>query len=83
MSENLKETIRIYTGPAMLAKALTSRLNDINIQPITKDDHQSGIVSGFATGVPGQVRLFIRKEQLPKAQSVIDLFLQDVDEEEE
>jgi len=82
MSENPEETIRIYTGPAMLAQALRSRLNDIGIEPITKDDHQSGIVSGFAIGVPGQVRLFIRKDQLAKAEPVIDLFLKDVEEEE-
>lgn len=81
MSENPEETTRIYTGPAMLAQALKSRLNDIDIEPITKDDHQSGIASGFATGVPGQVRLFIRKDELAKAQPVIDLFLQDVEEE--
>ena len=82
MSNNPEETIRIYTGPAMLAQALKSRLNDIDIEPIIKDDHQSGIVSGFATGVPGQVRVFIRKDELPVAQSVIDLFLEDVQEEE-
>ncbi|PVW14682.1 putative signal transducing protein [Marixanthomonas spongiae] len=82
MPNNPEETIRIYTGPALVAQALKSRLNDIGIEPITKDDHQSGIVSGFAIGVPGQVRLFIRKDQLPKAQPVIDLFLKDMAEEE-
>ena len=81
MSNNPEETTRIYTGPAMLAQALKSRFNDIKIEPIIKDDHQSGIVSGFAQGIPGQVRVFIRKDQLSDAHSVIDLFFEDIEEE--
>jgi len=75
-----EETTRIYTGPAMIANGLRARLNDMNIEPIIRDDHQSGIVSGFAQGVPGQVRLFIRKEQLEVAQEMINEFLKEIDE---
>ena len=82
MSENPEKTTRIYTGPALLAQALRSRLNDVDIEPIIKDDQLNGITRGLDSGVYGQVQLFLRKDQLPKAQSVIDLFLQDVEEEE-
>lgn len=78
--DNNEETTRIYTGPAMIANALKARLNDMNIEPIIRDDHQSGIVSGFAQGVPGQVRVFIRKEQLEVAQDMINEFLQEIGE---
>tara|TARA_R110002072_G_scaffold125944_2_gene262463 strand:+ start:142981 stop:143223 length:243 start_codon:yes stop_codon:yes gene_type:complete len=80
MSENLEETTRIYTGPMMIAQGLRARLNELGIEPIIKDDHQSGITSGFAIGVPGQVRVFIRKDELPAAQSAIDSYLQDIGE---
>ncbi|MAM27546.1 MAG: hypothetical protein CMC13_00840 [Flavobacteriaceae bacterium] len=80
MSENLEETTRIYTGPMMIAQGLRARLNELGIEPIIKDDHQSGITSGFAIGVPGQVRVFIRKDELPAAQSTIDNYLQDIGE---
>ncbi|HBR54023.1 MAG TPA: DUF2007 domain-containing protein [Flavobacteriaceae bacterium] len=80
MSENLEETTRIYTGPMMIAQGLRARLNELGIEPIIKDDHQSGITSGFAIGVPGQVRVFIRKDELPAAQSTIDSYLQDIGE---
>ena len=75
-----EETTRIYTGPAMIANGLRARLNDMNIEPIIRDDHQSGIVSGFAQGVPGQVRVFIRKEQLEVAQEMINEFLKEIEE---
>ncbi|MCT8340930.1 DUF2007 domain-containing protein [Luteirhabdus pelagi] len=80
MSNPSEESVRIFTGPAMVAKALVSRLNDIGISPIEKDDHESGIRAGFAIGVPGQVRLFIRKDQMKKAQPTIDEFLNEIDE---
>jgi hypothetical protein len=75
-----EETTRIYTGPAMIANGLRARLNYMNIEPIIRDDHQSGIVSGFAQGVPGQVRVFIRKEQLEVAQEMINEFLKEIEE---
>ncbi|MAZ72247.1 MAG: hypothetical protein CMC70_03780 [Flavobacteriaceae bacterium] len=80
MSENKEETTRIYTGPAMIAQGLRARLNDLGIEPIIKDDHQSGITSGFAIGVPGQVRVFIRKDELGAAQSIIQEFLKEIGE---
>lgn len=80
MNENPEETTRIYTGPAMIAQGLRSRLNDICIEPIIKDDHQSGITSGFAIGVPGQVRVFIRKDELAAAKEAIQTYLTEVGE---
>ena len=59
-----QKTVRIYTGPTMIANGLIARLNEEGISPIVKDDHHSGITGGFSTGVPNQVRLFIRNEHI-------------------
>ena len=80
--DNSKKTTRIYTGPAMIANGLVARLNEVNIQPIIKDDHQSGITGGFAMGIPNQVRLFIRQEELEASKDIIDAYLKEVDEVE-
>ncbi|QIE58774.1 DUF2007 domain-containing protein [Rasiella rasia] len=80
MSENNEETTRIYTGPMMIAQGLRARLNDLGIEPIIKDDHQSGITSGFAIGVPGQVRVFIRKDELIRAEETINEYLKEIGE---
>jgi len=71
MDKNEKTT-RIFTGSAIEAQPLISSLKEIGIYPIIRDDHQSGITSGFATGVPGQIRVYIRNDELIVAQSIID-----------
>lgn len=75
-----KKTVRIYTGPTMIANGLVARLNHLGISPIVKDDHQSGITGGFSTGVPNQVRLFIRNEQLDTAKSMINEYFTEIGE---
>ena len=78
--DSQEQTVRIYTGPAMIANGLKARLLDIGISPIEKDDHQSGITGGFAIGVPNQVRLFIRQEELDRAKDMIDTYISDLGE---
>ena len=67
-----EKTTRIFTGSAIEAQPLINGLYELDINPIIRDDHQSGITSGFATGVPGQIRVYIRIEELAIAQSIID-----------
>ncbi|MFK5983301.1 MAG: DUF2007 domain-containing protein [Flavobacteriaceae bacterium] len=74
-----EKTTRIFTGSAIVAQPLINSLSEIDITPIIRDDHQSGILSGFAAGVPGQIRMFIRNEELEIAKSVIDNFLKSIE----
>ncbi len=79
MNEN-EETIRIYTGPAMIAKGLVARLNELGISPIERNDNESSIQAGFTVGVPGQIMLYIRGDEMPKAQEVISSYLKEIGE---
>jgi len=74
-----EKTIRIFTGSAIQAQPLIISLNELNINPIIRDDHQSGILSGFAAGVPGQIRLYIRNEEITIAKTVIDEFTKSIE----
>ena len=69
-----EKTTRIFTGSAIEAQPLINALNEIDINPIIRDDHQSGILSGFAAGVPGQIRMYIRNEEVAIAKSILDTF---------
>ena len=78
MHENSQDAIRIYTGPAMIAKGLVVRLNKLGISPIERNDNESSIQAGFTVGVPGQVMLYIREEELPMAQDTINEYLREI-----
>ena len=82
MSDNLQETTRIYTGPAMIAKGLVARLNELGISPIERNDNDSSIQAGFTIGVPGQIMVYIRKDELPIAQATVSEYLKQIGEED-
>jgi hypothetical protein len=71
-----EKTTRIFTGSAIEAQPLINSLNEIDINPIIRDDYQSGILSGFAAGVPGQIRMYIRNEEIVIAKSILEAFEQ-------
>ena len=74
----MSETQRIYTGPTLIAKGLVARLNEIGISPIERNDHDSSLMAGFTMGIANQTMVFVRKDELEKAQATIDEFLKEI-----
>ncbi|PKP24345.1 MAG: hypothetical protein CVU03_12765 [Bacteroidetes bacterium HGW-Bacteroidetes-2] len=74
--ENNEEYVHIYTGPTIFVKMLQSHLEEAGIFAIVKDTMQSGLRSGFGGGIPGHIQLFIRQEQIKKAQPILDSALE-------
>jgi hypothetical protein len=52
----------------------------LGIQPIERNDNYSSIQAGFAIGVPGQLMVFIRKDQLPLAEATITEYLKEIEQ---
>ncbi|MDG1330289.1 MAG: DUF2007 domain-containing protein [Flavobacteriaceae bacterium] len=71
---NDKKTTRIFTGSIIEAQPLINSLNELGINPIIRDDHQSGVLSGFVAGVPGQIRMYIRNEEKIIAKAILENF---------
>lgn len=74
----MSETTRIYTGPTLIAKGLVARLNEIDIIPIERNDHDSSVHAGFAMSIANQTMIFIRNDEMQKAQPIIDEFLNEI-----
>lgn len=74
----MAETIRIYTGPTLIAKGLVAHLNEIGISPIERNDHDSSLKAGFTMSIANQTMIFIRKDEMQKAQATIDEFLKEI-----
>jgi hypothetical protein len=65
---------RIFTGPSLVAGAITAELNDMGISPVVRNDTQSGAIAGFGGGVLDQVRLLVREDQYEQAFEVAQKF---------
>ena len=76
----MSETTRIYTGPTLIAKGLVARLNEIGISPIERNDHDSSLRAGFTMSIANQTMIFIRKDEMAKAQETIDAYLEEIGE---
>ncbi len=80
MSENKEETVRIYTGPILMAEALVGRLEEIGIVPIVRDDQQNAIMFGSGSNYSDQIRVFVREDELARAQPIADAFIEEIEE---
>lgn len=80
MSESKEETVRIYTGPILMAEALVGRLEEIDIIPIVRDDQQNAIMFGSGNNYSDQIRVFVRKDELAIAQPIVDEFKAEMEE---
>ena len=80
MSESNEETVRIYTGPDLMAEALVGRLKEIGIIPIVRDDQQSATMFGSGSNYSDQSRVFVRKDELAAAQPIADAFIAEMED---
>ena len=65
---------RIFTGPSLVAGAITAELNDMGVSPVVRNDMQSGAIAGFGGGVLDQVQLLVREDQYEQAVEVAKKF---------
>ena len=64
----MNDYVQIFYGSEIEALELKSRLNDLNIFPILKDETKSANLAGF--GVPNYMyshRVFVHKDQYSEA----------------
>lgn len=62
---------RVYTGSLITIQFLQTILQDQGINSITRDDMKSGLMAGFGGGIPDHIQLFVQKEDLTTATSLI------------
>lgn len=66
---------RIYTGSFVIVTLLVSKLEEIGITPIIKDETESGRLAGFGPSVPGQQQVFVHDDELDKAVPIVEAAL--------
>jgi hypothetical protein len=63
---------KIYTGNFILVQLMVTRLSDIGISAIIKDESESGRLAGFGAPIQGQQELFVHNDELDKAILIVE-----------
>lgn len=63
---------KIYTGNFILIQLMVSRLSDVGISAIIKDESESGRLAGFGAPIQGQQEIFVHNDELDKAIPIVE-----------
>ena len=69
---NDSEYIKIYTGSFVIANLIISRLGEIGISPVVKDETESGRLAGFGAAISGSQELYVHKDELDQAVPLVE-----------
>ncbi len=64
--------IKIYTGNFIVVQLIKQRLEDIGINPIIKDETESGRLAGFGASLPGMPEIYVHENELDKAVIIVE-----------
>ena len=70
---------KIYTGSFVVVQLITTRLKEIGISPVIKDETESGRLAGFGSGVPGQQEIFVHEDEMDEAVKVVESTLAEME----
>ncbi len=73
--EDKQEHIRFFTGSLIEIQRLQMDLDENRIPSMIKNNFESGLRAGFYGGSPQQVELFIFKDDLDRAQIILEDFI--------
>lgn len=73
--EDKQEHIRFFTGSLIEIQRLQIDLDEHHILSMVKNNFESGLRAGFYGGSPQLVELFIFKQDLDRAQVILEDFI--------
>jgi len=63
---------KIYTGSFIIAQLIQTRLENIGIEPILKDEFKTGLKAVLVTEYPKIIEVFVHNDELDKAIPIIE-----------
>jgi len=70
---------KIYSGNFIVIQLLKSRLEDVGITPIVKDESQLGLSAVGVSDYQGQIDLFVHEDEKDKANAVVKVTLSEME----
>lgn len=62
---------KVYSGNFVIAQRIISELQAIGINPIVKDETESGRLAGFGASIVGFQEIYVSNEEVAKAERII------------
>lgn len=64
--------IKIYSGGTIIVQILKQRLEAVGINPIIKDETESGRLAGFGTAYIGQAEVYVHESEATVAVKTLE-----------
>ncbi|GGH47895.1 hypothetical protein IA57_00245 [Mangrovimonas yunxiaonensis] len=63
---------KIYTGNFIVVQLIVDKLEAIDINPILKDESESGRLAGFMASIPGLQDIYVSEDELEAALPIVE-----------
>ncbi len=63
---------RIFIGNTAEAQSIVSRLKDIDIIAVVKNESESARLAGFASSMLDQTEVYVHNDELDRAEKILD-----------
>lgn len=64
--------IKVFTGNFILVQRIVEQLQDNGINPIIKDESESGRLAGFGASIQGEQEIYINNDEFIKANRILE-----------
>lgn len=64
--------IKIYTGNFIIAQLIFDKLDEIGINPILKEDNQTGISAVMVEDYQALIEVYVHKDEAVRAKPVVE-----------
>jgi hypothetical protein len=64
--------VKIYTGNFIIAQLIFDKLDEIGINPILKDDNQTGLTAVMVEDYQALIEVYVHKDEENKAMPVVE-----------
>lgn len=64
--------IKIFTGNFIIVQRISEKLNDVGINPVIKDETESGRLAGFGASIQGLQEIYVHEEELYQAIEIVE-----------
>lgn len=64
--------IKVFTGSFIIVQLISDKLNTVGINPVIKDETESGRLAGFGASIQGLQEIYVHEDELNQAVEIVE-----------